>query len=71
MPTNTIRVNIDLMKWDVLIIRVAFVLLLAAVGYFLNPVSQTSHIDAARPTRQIISAIVGAVIALLIVIALL
>jgi uncharacterized protein YacL len=67
MPTNTIRVNIDLMKWDVLIIRVAFVLLLAAVGYFLNPVSQTSHIDAARPTRQIISAIVGAVIALLIV----
>jgi uncharacterized protein YacL len=55
------------MKWDVLIIRVAFVLLLAAVGYFLNPVSQTSHIDATRPQRQIISAFVGAVIALLII----
>ncbi len=55
------------MKWDVLIIRVAFVLLLAAVGYFLNPVSQTSHIDATRPTRQIISAIIGAVIALMVI----
>ena len=56
-----------MMKWDVLIIRIAFVLLLAAVGYFLNPVSQTSHLDATRPTRQIISAIIGAVIALMVI----
>ena len=55
------------MKWDVLIIRIAFVLLLAAVGYSLNPFSQTTHLDAARPTRQLISSIVGAVIALLII----
>ena len=55
------------MKWDVTIIRIAFVLLLAAVGYFLNPVSQTTHIDATRPTRQIISAVVGAIIALFII----
>ncbi|PYS91728.1 MAG: PIN domain nuclease [Acidobacteria bacterium] len=55
------------MKWDVIVIRFAFILLLAAVGYFLNPVAQTSHIDASRPTRQIISAIVGAVVAMLII----
>ena len=55
------------MKWDVLLIRIAFVLLLSAVGYFLNPVSQTAHFEATRPTRQLISAIVGAVIALFIV----
>jgi len=55
------------MKWDVIVIRFAFVLLLAAVGYFLNPVAQTSHIDASRPTRQIISAIVGAVVAMFII----
>ncbi|MFL6466595.1 MAG: PIN/TRAM domain-containing protein [Pyrinomonadaceae bacterium] len=55
------------MKWDVLLIRTSFVILLAAVGYFLNPVSQTAHIDASRPTRQIISAIIGAIFALLII----
>lgn len=55
------------MKWDVIVIRFAFILLLAAVGYFLNPVAQTSHIDASRPTRQIISAIVGAVVAMFII----
>jgi uncharacterized protein YacL len=55
------------MKWDVLIIRISFVLLLTAVGYFLNPFSQSSHFDATRPTRQLISAVVGAVIALFII----
>src|SRR5436190_21156807 len=55
------------MKWDVLLIRTSFVILLAAVGYFLNPVSQTAHIEASRPTRQIISAIIGAIFALLII----
>jgi uncharacterized protein YacL len=55
------------MKWDVIVIRFTFILLLAAVGYFLNQVEQTSHIDASRPTRQIISAIVGAVVAMLII----
>ena len=55
------------MKWDVLLIRITFVLLLTAVGYFLNPSSQSSHFDATRPTRQLISAVVGAVIALLII----
>ena len=67
MRPPRIRVKIESMKWDVLIIRVAFVLLLAAVGYFLNPVSQTSHIDAGRPTRQIISAVIGTVIALMVI----
>ena len=60
-------VNFVLMKHDVLIIRIGFVVLLAAVGYLLNPLSQTTHIDATRPTRQLFSAILGAAIALLIV----
>lgn len=55
------------MKWDVAIIRISFVLLLAAVGYFLNPFSQTTHIDASRPTRQVISAVLGSLIALFII----
>jgi uncharacterized protein YacL len=55
------------MKWDVTIIRISFILLLAAVGYFLNPVAQTAHIDATRPTRQIISAILGAFVAMFII----
>ena len=55
------------MKWDVLIIRVVFVLILAAAGYLLNPLSQTSHINADKPTRQMISAALGALIALFII----
>jgi len=55
------------MKWDVLIIRVAFVLILAAAGYLLNPLSQTIHINADKPTRQMISAALGALIALFII----
>ena len=50
-------VNFVLMKHDVLIIRIGFVVLLAAVGYLLNPLSQTTHFDATRPTRQLFSAI--------------
>ena len=60
-------VSFVLMKHDVLIIRIGFVVLLAAVGYLLNPLSQTTHIDATRPTRQLFSAILGAAIASLIV----
>src|SRR3982751_1297951 len=55
------------MKHDVLIIRIGFVPLLAAVGYLLNPLAQTSHIDAGRETRQILSAVLGALIAGVIV----
>ena len=51
------------MKFDILIIRIGFVALLAAVGYLLNPLSQTAHIDASRGTRQILSALVGATVA--------
>src|SRR5215203_5971940 len=55
------------MKWDVFIIRLAFVAMLAAVGYLLNPLAQTSHLDGGREMRQLISAIVGALVALLII----
>ena len=55
------------MKFDVFIIRIGFVLALAAVGYLLNPLAQTSHIGGGRFTRQIISAILGAAFAGLII----
>ncbi|MGH9947312.1 MAG: PIN/TRAM domain-containing protein [Pyrinomonadaceae bacterium] len=55
------------MKWDVLIIRIAFIVLLAAVGYILNPIAQTTHFDATRPVRQLISAAIGALAAAFII----
>src|SRR5687767_12835624 len=55
------------MKWDVLIIRFFFVALLAAVGYLLNPLSQTTHLTSELKERQIISAVVGALVACFII----
>jgi uncharacterized protein YacL len=55
------------MKLDILIIRISFVLLLAAMGYLLNPLAQTTHIDGSRELRQILSALIGAVIAVLVI----
>lgn len=55
------------MKFDVLIIRIAFVVILAAVGYLLNPLAQTTHLDASREMRQLISAVLGACIAAVII----
>src|SRR5688572_21907145 len=56
-----------MMKWDVLIIRLFFVALLAAVGYLLNPLSQTTHLTSGPKERQFTSAILGAVVALFII----
>jgi uncharacterized protein YacL len=55
------------MKFDVLIIRIGFALALAAVGYLLNPLAHTSHIEGGRLTRQIVSALLGAAFAGLII----
>ncbi len=57
------------MKLDVLIIRIGFVLLLAAMGYLLNPLAQTSHLPETlgRSGRQLVSAVLGAVIAACII----
>jgi len=54
-------------KLDVLIIRIAFAALLAAMGFLLNPLAQTTHFDASRPMRQVLSALLGAVIAAFII----
>ncbi|HEV8592118.1 MAG TPA: TRAM domain-containing protein [Pyrinomonadaceae bacterium] len=51
------------MKLDILLIRISFVVMLAAVGYLLNPLAQTTHIDASIGTKKIISAILGAFVA--------
>lgn len=57
------------MKLDVVIIRIIFILLLALMGYLLNPLSQTMHLSEAmgRGTRQFISAIFGIIIALFVI----
>ncbi|HLM01930.1 MAG TPA: TRAM domain-containing protein [Pyrinomonadaceae bacterium] len=57
------------MKSDVLIIRIAFVVLLALVGYLLNPLQKTSHLySAGYEVRQIASAILGIVVAAFVII---
>ena len=57
------------MKLDVLIIRAGFIVLLASVGYLLNPLAQTTHLPETfgRDSRQIVSALLGAFIAALII----
>lgn len=60
------------MKADVLIIRIGFVLLLALGGYLLNPLAKSSHLadvvgDSVR-AKQIVSALFGTVIGLLIIV---
>ncbi len=57
------------MKLDVLIIRIGFILLLALIGYLLNPLMQTGHLPQtfSREARQITSAIFGIIIAVCII----
>ena len=58
------------MKWDVLIIRFTFVAMLAAVGYLLNPLANTTHLlplEPASKERQLLSAVLGAFFALFII----
>jgi len=57
------------MKLDVLIIRIGFVLLLAAMGYLLNPLKYTKHLPQTldEDGRQIICAVLGVLIALCII----
>ncbi len=54
------------MKLDVLIIRIGFVLLLALMGYLLNPLMKTTHLsETVTPeTRKIFSALIGVIIAI-------
>jgi uncharacterized protein YacL len=59
------------MKFDLLIIRVGFVLLLALGGYLLNPLARSSHFadfigDAVR-TKQLLSALFGALVGVFII----
>ena len=56
------------MKLDVLIIRLAFIGLLAVVGFLLNPLAFTTWLgDLDFTTRKVASAGLGAVIGLLII----
>ena len=57
------------MKLDVLIIRIGFVLLLALMGYLLNPLAKTTHLPGVfdENMRQTFSAVFGAVIAAFVI----
>lgn len=57
------------MKFDVLIIRIGFVALLALIGYLLNPLARTTHLseNVGYEARQLISALLGIIIALCVI----
>ena len=52
------------MRWDIITARIGFVLLLAVVGFVLNPAAHTEKLGEMDVTsRRIVSAILGAVLA--------
>ncbi len=56
------------MKFDVLIIRIGFVLILALMGFLLNPMGESSHLEEWSFTaRRVFSAFLGVIIALLVI----
>ena len=56
------------MKLDILIIRIGFVILLALIGFLLNPLAEVRSLgETDALTRRIFSAVLGAVIAALVV----
>src|SRR5205814_587325 len=59
------------MKWDVLILRIAFVGMLVLLGYLLHPFERTQRFGLAGiaddNTRRVFSTVLGAAVALLII----
>ncbi|HEV7645112.1 MAG TPA: TRAM domain-containing protein [Pyrinomonadaceae bacterium] len=56
------------MRFDALIIRIAFILLLALAGYLLNPLEKTTMLEGFDPMqRKLASAVLGAVISSFII----
>jgi len=56
------------MKFDILIIRISFIVLLALIGFLLNPMAEVRSLGETDVlTRRVISAALGALIALCVV----
>jgi uncharacterized protein YacL len=56
------------MRWEALTIRTVFALMLAAVGFLLNPLGQTARLDPMTlSTRRLVSAALGFGVALVII----
>ncbi|MFN6964324.1 MAG: PIN/TRAM domain-containing protein [Pyrinomonadaceae bacterium] len=59
------------MKTDILIIRIAFILLLALCGFFLNPLAGSSHLTAlvgdSVGAKKLASALLGLAVAIVII----
>ncbi len=57
------------MKWEALTIRIVFALMLAGIGFLLNPLGQTARLDPMDISmRRIISAVLGIGVALIIIV---
>jgi uncharacterized protein YacL len=55
------------MKWDILIARIAFVALLALLGFVLDPFGGTQRFGFDASTNRLLSSVLGTLIALLII----
>ncbi len=56
------------MKWEALTIRIVFALMLAAIGFLLNPLGQTARLDPMDISmRRLVSAVLGVGVALIII----
>ena len=55
------------MKWDILIARIAFVALLALLGFVLDPFGGTQRFGFDASTNRLFSSVLGTLIALLII----
>lgn len=70
-PRAIFRDNIYPMKWDVIVIRVGFLLLLAAVAFLINPLRTTTHLPEFVGddvmTRKLLSGLAGALFGAVII----
>jgi uncharacterized protein YacL len=55
------------MKWDILIVRIAFVGLLAFLGFIIDPFGSTQQFGFDDSTRRLLSTLFGTVVALIII----
>lgn len=59
------------MKWEVVVIRIGFVLLLATIAFLINPLRTTTHLPAPLAddllARKLLSGVVGAIVGTMII----
>ncbi len=70
-PVKYFRVKLFVMKWEVIVIRIGFVLLLAAIAFLINPLRTTTHLPVLLAddllARKLLSGVVGALVGTMII----